>query len=520
MKRPGARLAVAAAVALVAAAFHATYAFDGIALFDEGILIDGAWRVAHGAVPGVDGWMPYGPAGYWTVAPFLSWFGESVATVRGVLVGMQALADGALCWLLLGTATLPGALLATALLVVAHGSLHKSAIVVAALLALFAARALAPGADDSRADDTRGSRSRAGDAAPGVRGAFGAGLLAAAAFLFRHDVGGFAGAACAIGLLIEPRAAWRARVVRVAALCAGFAALLLPVVIALLAAGLDLGAWWAHEWQRIAVQERIAIDLADPRVAGEWRGGRIALLAALVGSPVLLAAWAAGAWWRLRRGAPVAGDRTRIVAALFGLLLLNQARLIPSTNHLFQALAPIAWAAGDLLARRGRGLVPHAALAALLAGLVVWAANGKSGPYSGTFRQRIDGAVPLALATGGVRLRPDFALTLEQVVAAIQRRVGVDEALATSPGSPLLGFLAQRRLVLPAEPSYWYHDPHFQREAIAALERARPPLLVSDRSEPANFRFEEAAPLVAAWLAQRYRAVEQIGPFTVHERVR
>ena len=76
-------------------------------------------------------------------------------------------------------------------------------------------------------------------------------------------------------------------------------------------------------------------------------------------------------------------------------------------------------------------------------------------------------------------------------------------------------------IALPyAEPSYFYFDPRFQREAIEALERAWPEVFVDDGSVPAGFRFEEAAPLVAEWIARRYRPVERFGRFTVSERVR
>jgi len=500
-----ARLLVSAAFALAAWRFHAWYAFDAIALFDEGILADGAARVQHGAIPGIDGWMPYGPATYWLVAPFFEWFGASVATLRHVMIALQALCDGALLWLALGTATLPGALVASTLLVVAHGSFHKSAVVVAALLALLAARALA---------------SRRAFAS-----AFRAGLLCALAFLFRHDAGGFAGAACAAALLLDrgdaaTEVAWSSRARQVGALAAGFVALVGPLLLALVAAGLDLRSWWDHEWQRIGVQERIDVALVGTET-NDWSFGKVALLVALAGAPLLHVAWGGAAVVRMTRRKPLALDVARVASALFGLLLLNQARLIPSTNHLFQASAPVALALGDLLARRGRGVVPHVALALLVGGVVAWAAQGQSGAYSGTFRQRIPDGVVLDLPAGGVRLRPGYAASLASVVDAIQRRVGPDEPIVTGPSTLLLAFLAQRRLALPsAEPSYYYASPRFQREAIAALEAQRPPLFVHDGATAANYRFEEAAPLVAEWIAQRYREVERCGPFTLYERRR
>ena len=516
---PSRRLLLAAVVAITAAVLHSSYAFDGVAFFDEGVLVDGAWRVRHGAIPGIDGWMPYGPAGYWVIAPFLAWCGESLVTVRAVLVGMEALSAGALCWLLLGTASVPGALLATALVVIAPGALHKATLALAVAVALLAARQLARHSADQLAHTSRAT------------GAFQAGLLAAVAFLFRHDVGGFAAAACGIALLLDGSLRFRDRCRSALVLSSGFLAVLVPVTLALVVAGLDLPQWWAHEWQRITVQERIDVAIGMPleigatvgepfgERGGELHGGRAALWSAFIAAPLLLLGWGVAAWRRLARGAALPFDRMRVAAALFGLLLLNQARLVPSTHRLFQSLAPIAFAAGDLLARRGRGVRSHTVLALVVLAVMVWAAMGRIGVYSGTIRRPIDGGVELALATGRIRLRPAFAHALERVVASIQRRVGPDEPLATSPGSPLLGFLSQRRLALPyAEPSYYYGDPRFQREAIAAFEQARAPLLVVDGGEPANYRFETAAPLVAKWLAERYRPIEQIGNFTLLER--
>lgn len=493
--------AIAALLLLATALFHASYAFHGVALFDEGLLADGAWRVARGDLPAVDATLPYGPATYGLVAGAFAAFGTSVATMRFVLIALQALCGGALYLLARRTTTRSGALLAVALFAVAHGSLHKSAIAAASALALLAAARIGARADS--------------------RAALEAGLATAGAFLFRHDVGGFAGIACAAALLLDARpersAAWR----RLLALGAGFAALLLPLLLALLAAGLDLPRWWALEWQRIGVQEAIAVSWSPFAETGEARWGARVLAAALLAAPLLHVAWGGGALLRWRRRAPLPQDALRIAAALFGLLLLNQARLIPSANHLFQAFLPVALAAADLLTRRGRGVAAHAAFALLVAGIASWAALGRSGLYSGTFKQRIDGAVAVRVATAGFVLRPEFAAALERLIEQIQRRVGVDEALATSPGSPLLAFLAQRRLAQPfAEPSYYYRSQRFQREVIAALERERPPLLVTDGSEPANFRFEEAAPLVAEWFARRYAPIATIGPFTLHERVR
>jgi hypothetical protein len=156
----GARLAVAAlGVALLAAWFHSTYAFDGVALFDEGLLADGAVRVLDGERLGRDAFVPYGPASYWVLAPVFQAFGSTLGVLRATTIVLQALCDGGLFLLAATTATLPGALLAAGFLIVAHGSLtrlpgRRDALV---LLRLRSSRggATAAGAAGSRARSTR-----------------------------------------------------------------------------------------------------------------------------------------------------------------------------------------------------------------------------------------------------------------------------------------------------------------------------------------------------------------------------
>ncbi|MFQ5599249.1 MAG: Glu/Leu/Phe/Val dehydrogenase dimerization domain-containing protein, partial [Candidatus Krumholzibacteriia bacterium] len=94
-------------------------------------------------------------------------------------------------------------------------------------------------------------------------------------------------------------------------------------------------------WQRIQVQERIHLDFPVPwgREGGLAAPRTLALCSALLAAPACHVLWLAGAVVRRSRGRPLCGDGYRIAAAVVGLLLLNQARLVPSTNHLFQALA-------------------------------------------------------------------------------------------------------------------------------------------------------------------------------------
>jgi len=512
----GVRLAVAAlGVAVLAAWFHSTYAFDGVALFDEGLLADGAVRVLDGERLGRDAFVPYGPASYWVLAPVFQAFGSTLGVLRATTVVLQALCDGGLFLLAATTATIPGALLATGFLIVAHGSLHKSFLVVATLLVLLALKVVA--------------RRSEGGGRGGLARSLDAGACLGVAFLFRHDVGAFGAVALLVVAALERSEFAR----RLAGAAAGFLATVAPAALVLLLLGLDPRAWWDHEWQRIAVQEQIAVAFPRPAGADGWRWGRAFLSTALVLAPCIHLAWGGAALLRVLRGTQRDGDATRVGAALFGLLLLNQARLIPSANHLFQAMAPLALALGDLLARRRapapppaptkagprRGaLAGHGALALLFAALVAWCATLRDGPYSGTFTQRLDHGVALDLPTGGVRLEASEAQALAALVRAIDERSGPGDFLVTSPNCPLVAFLARRRLALPyAEPAYYYHETRFQEEAIAALERRRPKLFVHDPRPAATFTLERDAPLVARWLAQHYRPVARFDRFTLLE---
>jgi hypothetical protein len=501
------RTEVAIAVVALSFLFHRWYGYDGIALFDEGLFADGAVRVLAGGHLGRDVFVPYGPGGSWVVAPLLAAFGANMAVLRTVMLAIEALCAGGLFLVAAETMAPLGALLATGFLIVAHGSFHKCFLVLAALLVLLGARALARRA--------------------GLRGAFVAGLFAGVAFLFRHDAGVFGAIALAVALFVTPSFEGEPVRVdplrRVVSLAVGFLTPVVPAALVLLGGGLDPVSWWDHEWQRIAVQERIRIDFPWPMAAGGWRSGRAILAGALIAAPCLHLAWGGAALWRRWRGRPLKDDALRVAAALFGLLLLNQARLIPSVNHLFQSTAPLALALGDVLARRERGRprVGHATLALLLAALVGWCATMEGGPYSGSFAQKIRGAVPLAIPAGGVNLEPSEAAALTRLVEAIDRRVPPDGSIVTSAGCPLVGFLARRALALPyAEPAYYYREERFQREAIDALERRRPALFVHDPRPAATFTLEREAPLLALYLAQHYRPVETIDRFTLFERAR
>src|SRR5262249_37286204 len=156
------------------------------ALFDEGLLADGAMRVLAGERLGRDAFVPYGPASYWVLAPLFQWCGASLGVLRATTVVLQALCDGGLFLLAASSGTLPAALLGAGFLVLAHGPLHKSFLVVATLLALVAPQRVA------RRGEGRG-----------LAGALGAGACLGISFLFRHDVGAFGAFALLVAVVLE-----------------------------------------------------------------------------------------------------------------------------------------------------------------------------------------------------------------------------------------------------------------------------------------------------------------------------
>lgn len=56
--------------------------YDGISIYDEGIILTGASQVLHGSIPYKDFWTMYGPAQFYLVAGWMYIFGENVISPR------------------------------------------------------------------------------------------------------------------------------------------------------------------------------------------------------------------------------------------------------------------------------------------------------------------------------------------------------------------------------------------------------------------------------------------------------
>ncbi|MFO0982439.1 MAG: hypothetical protein U1E76_12005 [Planctomycetota bacterium] len=491
---------IPAALFAVAAAFHMSYAGCGIAVFDLGILLGDTDRVLRGEVFGRDFIAPYGPGSYYLLAPILALFGRSLFVVSAVFALLRALLDVLTYRLAVPLMGRGVALLPFALAAVAHGSLHKSFLAAAQLLALFGLAVLV------RRDT--------------VRHKLTAGALSGAALLLRYDVGVFALVSLVVASAFQHTARTRiAGVGRdVAWLAAGALLVLVPAAAGLLARGLDPQWWWDHVWQRIRVQEAIAAPY--PRVLEALHRGDLKPLvrASWIGLGVLLPIVATLLASR-------AGERRALVAgvACFGLLMMNQVRLIPSLNHFLQVSTAPYLLLGFLLALalRGwlaRGGLRRAAALAILAGpwlITTWRVTaGADDPYPGSFTQAWSDAVPLPGARGGMRAPRDQVAAFCAVIDFVHDHTQPGDRILASSNCPLFYFLCDRAPAIPfVEPAYYYRPERYEQEAIDAVERWRPPVFIDDQRAAATFAMAQAAPEFYAHLARWYRQAAVVPPF-------
>lgn len=496
MSAPRSRRVASLGVLLIAAAFHAWYATHGLALFDLGILVDGAARTLDGEWFARDFVAPYGPLRYWLLAAAFATCGASLATWCGLAVALQAGVNAVVFHLTWKRSRWWGAALATAMVMVAHGSLHKTFLLVASVLVLLAAQELL-GRDRPRP----------------VR----AGLLLGLAGLLRYDAGVFGLVALLAGLALMPH---HRRFSGGARLVLGATALTLPVVLFLLAAGASGEEWWSLTLQRVAVQERIDYSLPGWRNAeGSWAWGGIGVRGLLAGLLLLYGATLGPALLRACGRRSRDGDGWSAATGLFGLFLLNQARLIPSANHVFQALLPAAILAGWQLAAPERRRAGPLVLTAITALLITYVHLCTSGPYPGSYTVRREARTFLDLPRAQLFVTGQEDRDLRQVIRYIQELVPPEGAVATGPGCALLAFLSDRRLGVPfAEPSYYYRSERFQQMVIETLDREQPAVFVHDRRPAATFRFEEEAPVLARHVQDHYQPWREVGPFLVLRR--
>jgi hypothetical protein len=503
----------AAGVFLAACAFHASYAFHGLAEYDEGLLLDGAARVLRGETWGRDFQAPYGPGRYYALAGWWQLFGPSVGSWRGLAVVLQALADALVFRLVVRRAPWSAALSAAVLLAVAHGSLFKSFLLLSIVLVLCAGWL---------ADARRGR-------------CLAAGALLGLACVFRYDIGAFGLVALVLGGVLAgggPRGAVSGAASRAAWLAAGCAAPVLLTGALLAAAGFSPSTWC--EQTRVFLGAQLKIRPEHPAL---WEAGAAGplehwlLWTAITGSALTCVAHLLGVVARRRRGAPLDGDGFRAAAALFGLALFHQLSVMVTLNRLFQIVAPTFVLLADLLCRRGRGApvrVParaparagQAALLGVTLLVIAWVHLTTQGMHPGSYTARNADFVPLEVRRAGILVAPATARNLGALVETIRAEVPEGEPIHVGLRPQALAFLADRPLALPyAEVCYFMTNAAAQQDAIAQLERARPRLYIEDPRPVIWFTMEADAPLLARYLAEHYAVQRSIGPYTVWQRL-
>ena len=486
--------------------------------FDEGLMLQGAARIADGQWPYRDFGWPYGPGQPVVVAGLSTVFDPSVVWWRLLRVAADATAALAVWGLVrrpAGDRWALAAWLAAAVTVAQPTSANPFPVALAfALCAVLAAARGRP--------------------VP-------AGLLAALTALWRPDLGAVAGIAAVAALLAggggAPRARavdragtvrgaspgrpWRALLAAAAAVL-GAAVLYLPFAIA---AG--PGRLW-DELVGIAAGDgdlwRLPFPLAYDGPLRGWPpsalaedlkdvlGFHLPLAGLVLGAAVL-----AVAVWRRRPSPELAG--TLVVAAGCALYLLSR----PDDLHA-QPLIVCLCAAIPLAAA---GVPVRGARIALAAGLAVFALAGTANRLSALLLPPALEPVTLA-GVPGIRVPPAEAAALPRMVERVQALVPAGESIYVAPrrsdlvtiSDPLVHFLVRRPNVLARDVSV-QALPGEQARIVAALRRARPKAVVrwtdpaSARPEPNRRGRPSGSRALDEYLASAYELDARFGAYDV-----
>jgi len=496
------RVALPAALWIVAALVSGFTLRRYLEPFDEGVLLQAATRIAGGQWPYADFSWGYGPGQPLLVALLFKLGGPSVIWWRLARVAADATA-ALLVWRLTGRAAGPrwalAAWAATALIAAQPTSANPVAIGLAlALAALLVA--------------TGGEAAGSGRAA-------GAGALAALAAFWRPDLGVVAVAAVAAALLV--RRAPRAALVAAATALGGTVVLWAPFAVAagpgelwdvFVAGPAREGGFWSLPFPlvydgplRAWPPSDLATDLKD------LLGYELPLAGVVALAAVVLSV-------RRRSLSPV----------LAGLLVLGLGTAVylssrPDEQHaqplliVACALVPVA------LAPRPAKPLAAVLVAAFALLLAVGAANRLSALVLPPRLEpvRLDG-VP------GIRVPPREASALPPMVALVQRLVPPGEPVYVAPRrsdlvtltNPLVHFLVDRPNILRRD-VLLQARPEEQARIVAALQRTRPRAVIrwtdpiSSRPEPNPRGRPSGSRALDAYLASAYRLRGRFGYYDV-----
>jgi hypothetical protein len=235
--------------------------------------------------------------------------------------------------------------------------------------------------------------------------------------------------------------------------------------------------------------------------------------------PYALVAAGALALWRGRAGLGDPARRARALTELAVLAVAVAALLVVSVNKPrdYVHMAILYWpflvllvVYGHAAGRRSRALGAGLAAAVLVVAL----------PFV-RYTVRLAGELaaqhpaPLAVARGGIRVKPAEARVLDDAVAWAQETASPGESVAVLPYFPVLSFLADRRG--PHRSSYvvWPVPDHPDRDRhiIAAMESERTPAVLYSVTQWPQFpRFEEYAAPIVDYLVEHFETARVFSP--------
>lgn len=535
------RLAIATVVAgLLTAALVLLVSDRGVNLYDEGIILVGAWRVALGDWPHRDFYANYGPAQFQLLAWLFEAFGPSVLANRLLDAAIRG-AIGALLFAMLAPRAGPlAAGLATLGAAAWFASVGNAGYpVYGAILAMLVSTALL----------VRASR---GDGGVGLFAA--AGVSAAIAAAFRYDMGFLVACAGLVALAVMDVAGRRPGL-RTGALA--FAAGAGLPVAALLAVYAAVGAWPGF-WHDIVSfpTTHYAAMRALPFPPLQSMGSREGFQLAAIVLPVPVAALglaAVATRWRdlASRGPAAEGTVLLLVLSLATLAFYSKGLVRTSVEHMQPALIP-SFAIAALLAA---GPAVHGAtrLAAGVLGVALlgtaasavdtrWPQRFDAMPWPGSkvaaTRPPMEAPVDEALRAdrlGPAGSRRAFLVDPDRWAAArlLRAELAPDEPTFVGAGrhdkvfvnDVSAYFIARRR---PA--THWHHyDPGLQtsepvqRAMVAELEAARPRLIwlestFDGANEPNASAISSGVRVLDDYLRERYVERRRFGSIVIAER--
>lgn len=492
--------------------------------YDEGQILLAARRVAQGEWPYADFVFPYGPGHPLLLGGLEQLLGQSLLWWR--IIRVAADATVALLVYVLARRMAPRPVALVAWLIAATGMAQPGGpnpfpvALALGLGALALATVVPPGA----------GRGWPRPAAAGV-------LVALAAF-WRIDFGAFAalGVLAALALAPAPR---RDRI-RAAAVFAGAsigagALLYAPFAIAagpqalydqMVADALRDSSYWTLPFP---LEYDGGLSFSSPRAFAEDLKDVLGFYvpAALLAGLVAGAAACLVRWRRERMPWQWLG------LLAFGLGTATYLRSRPDEFHtqpLLVALAVLLPAAAFWLARERKGVLTGTLLAATVAVAAMLALSGVANRLSALLLPPRLERVGLSV-TSAVQAPPAEARTLRKVVPYVKARVSPGEPIFVAPRrSDLVRFdnllfyiLADRDTVLDAGATL-QALPAQQRRTIAALERARPPIVVrwthplSSQREPNRRGRPSGSRILDAYLARTYRPEARFGYYRVLRR--